>query len=177
MGTCDRDHDRVMSLRPHRRRDRPPGPDAHPASGSTPDATGPSASAPWVVSTLADEIEAYLHGRVVDHLLVVGCQIPPWAAVNRLAHASRDELVRLVGGAQAPAFAPRGRVVWAEPERFLAGRLLRDGNGTNGGVRSVQSTVLVPLELSFIGGATPCASWTEALDAVDRALDTVPGAS
>jgi hypothetical protein len=47
---------------------------------------------------LAGEVAAFLEGRLVDHLAGAGHTVPAWAVLNRLAHADRPALVRLVDG-------------------------------------------------------------------------------
>src|ERR687897_327436 len=45
----------------------------------------------WRDSGLADEIQAFLAGRLVNHLTAYRQPVPAWAALNRLAHADRSD--------------------------------------------------------------------------------------
>jgi hypothetical protein len=65
----------------------------------------------WRDSGVADEVEACLAGRLVEHLTATRQPVPAWAVLNRLAHADRSELVRFVEGANVdPASEPRRQV-------------------------------------------------------------------
>jgi hypothetical protein len=131
-----------MRFRFQRRRDT--------ATGAEPAAAEPR----WASSGVADEIDAYLRGRLVDYLTGRGREIPAWAVLNRLAHADHDELVRLVGGVAGSPTPVTRRLPWAEAERFLAARLLADDGRTAEGLRRIQAETLVPLELSLVDRTT-----------------------
>ncbi len=100
----------------------------------------------WADSGLADEVEAYLAGRYVDHLTAQGRPVPVWSVLNRLAHADHPELVRVVEGTPGDGKAHP----WAVPERFIAARLVATRGATPEGLDAVQQAVLVPLELSLV---------------------------
>jgi hypothetical protein len=104
--------------------------------------------AAWHDSDLADEVVAFLDGRLVDFYTFKGRLLPAWVALNRLAHADRSELVALVGGtARGPLRAP-----WATTERFIAGRVLGRAP-TSQLLDQLQSQVLVPVELAMLSRA------------------------
>jgi hypothetical protein len=105
----------------------------------------------WRDSGLAEEAEAFLAGRLVNHLTAGRQPVPAWAALNRLAHADRSDLVRLVaGGSTGPtALSNSGHASWAAAERFVAGHLLARAR-TAEELEHVQRTALVPLELVLI---------------------------
>ena len=103
----------------------------------------------WSDSGVADEVEAFLHGRLVERLTAAVRTLPAWSALNRVAHADHCELLSGLGDDPSVG-RPRRRLPWAETERFLAARLLAAGGGVPDGVRRVQSETLVPLELSMI---------------------------
>lgn len=118
-----------------------------------PDGDGDERASPdeWRYSGLADEVEAFLAGRYVDHLATRRQPVPPWAVINRLAHADRTELVNLVAG-MGPDGIPVPRAVqpqWEESERFVAAHLLAT-SGSPEAIRRVQRTTLIPLELALI---------------------------
>jgi hypothetical protein len=118
----------------HRRRDREP---------DEPDGED-ELSAAWHDSDLADEVVAFLDGRLLDFYTSKGRLLPAWVALNRLAHADRSELVALVGGTtRGPLRAP-----WATTERFIAGRVLGQAP-TSQLLDQLQSQVLVPVELAM----------------------------
>jgi hypothetical protein len=128
----------------------------------------------WRPCGVAEEAEAYLAGRYVDHLVADGQPVPPWAVLNRLAHADHDQLTRLVAGEEAgrPA-APRRQTAWAEAERFLAAHLLATGGATPEGLARLQRDALVPLELALIQrGRTERLTSEDVLDAGSAALDS-----
>lgn len=136
---------------PHFRR-RPP--EDHGTSGGhgpREELTSPRA---WPDSGIGAEVEAFLAGRMVDHLVAHQLPVPAWAVINRLAHATRAELVRLVEGM---GMGPDGHLSsaavqpqWESSERFVAGHLLAT-TGSADDLWRVQRATLVPLELSLIG--------------------------
>jgi hypothetical protein len=129
----------------HHRRGREP---------DEPDGEG-ELSAAWHDSDLADEVVAFLEGRLVDYYMFKGRLLPAWVALNRLAHADRSELVALVGGAaRGPLRSP-----WATTERFIAARVLAQAP-TPKLLDRLQSQVLVPVELAMLIRSKP-----EGLDA------------
>jgi hypothetical protein len=121
-----------------------------PVPPSEPD-DGLASSRAWRDSGLADEVEAFLAGRMVDHLTASRRPVPAWAVLNRLAHADRSDLVHFVEGANVdwtvhPSF---GQPYWAAAERFVAGHLLARGR-TPEDLGRLQRATLVPLELGLI---------------------------
>jgi hypothetical protein len=80
----------------------------------------------WRESDVADEVEAFLMGRLVDHLAARSRPVPAWAVLNRLAHADSEELRSLVEGTGTgwgggPSLL---QVPWDSAERFIAGNFL-----------------------------------------------------
>jgi hypothetical protein len=112
---------------------------------------GTDLSRGWRDSGLAEEAEAFLAGRLVNHLTAGRQPVPAWAALNRLAHADRSDLVRLVAGGSTGPAAPSnsGHASWAAAERFVAGHLLARAR-TGKELEHLQSATLVPLELVLI---------------------------
>ena len=119
------------------------------AEASGPD-DGLSDSQDWTDSGIADEVIAFLAGRLVDHLVATSQPVPPWAVLNRLAHGDRADIVRLVEGqpplATHPSAAQRA---WTVSERFVAGHLLAAAP-TPEDLGRLQRASLVPLELDLI---------------------------
>lgn len=116
----------------------------------------------------ADDVTAFLAGRLVDHYVVTAHSIPPWAVLNRLAHADRSELARLLTGRVGV------RVAWAGPERLIAAHLLARAP-TPEALGRVQREVLVPLELGLIARWEPeRLGLDEVLAAAVDALRTSP---
>lgn len=74
--------------------------------------------------------------------------VPPWAALNRLAHASCDELADLIESGEVSAAGGWVRP-WSSSERILAFRVLSCAADRER-VRDLQQSVLVPLELFLI---------------------------
>jgi hypothetical protein len=99
---------------------------------------------------LAEETDALVTGRLVDHLAARGRPIPPWAVLNRVGHLSFDELVDLAAGRTGRGRRNvAGTPFWAAAERRLAFQLLTHG-WTVAGVHDAQIDILVPLELALI---------------------------
>lgn len=101
-------------------------------------------------AALSAETEAFLEGRIVEHLMTAGRTVPTWALLNRLAHASPSELASLAEIEGRPGNAPEpGEPVWRAAQRSLASRLLARGARSDE-ITRIQRTVLVPLELRLI---------------------------
>jgi hypothetical protein len=119
----------------------------------TPDETGDelATSHAWQDSGLAAEVEAFLAGRMVDHLVAHHQPVPAWAVINRLAHSDRPQLVCLVEGVSADPFLshPSAQPRWEASERFVAGHLLAT-TGSPDDLWRLQRATLVPLELRLI---------------------------
>lgn len=138
---------------------------------------GPDAGAepphPWHDSGLAEEVEAFLAGRLVDHMAAQHRPVPPWTALNRLAHADHPVIAGLVAGAGLERSLYSGAVhPWAMTERFAAAQFLARAR-TTAELRALQQTTLVPLELDLVERArrerlTP----EQVLEAAVDALDT-----
>jgi hypothetical protein len=99
---------------------------------------------------LAEEIDALVTGRLVDHLAARRQPIPPWAVLNRVAHLPFDEVVDVAAGrtGRRPRRDP-ATPFWTAAERRLAFQLLT-GGWTVAGVHDAQIDILVPLELALI---------------------------
>jgi hypothetical protein len=103
----------------------------------------------WAHLGIAEEVEEYLAGRYVDFLAGRGRPVPAWAVVNRLAHATRDEMARVVEGDLGPDPRTKRHVAWEESERFIAARLLACTSGSDD-LAALQRDTLIPLELALI---------------------------
>ncbi|HET6951670.1 MAG TPA: hypothetical protein VFI47_14910 [Acidimicrobiales bacterium] len=133
----------------------------------------------WQDSDLGEEVAAFLAGRSVPYYIARGQPVPAWAVLNRLAHADRAELVRLVEGNQPDDGSPHPatpRVVWATAERFMAGHLLARA-ATADELRAIQLLSLVPVELRLLErGKVDRITADQVLEAGAEALDTsLPG--
>jgi len=128
-------------------------------------------SGDWHDSDVADEVSAFLAGRLVEFYTFKGRPLPAWVALNRLAHAHHSEVVILVGG------ATRGRLraPWATTERFVAARVLAQAP-TPTLLDQLQSQVLVPVELKLLSHARARGlDAEEVLATAASALDTHAG--
>jgi hypothetical protein len=136
----------------------------------------PAEDRAWKDSGLADEVEAFLEGRFVDHLATHGQPVPAWAVLNRLAHADHAELVRLVDGDLLdPRYGGPKPHAWAVPERFIAANIVVTRGATPEGLREIQRGVLVPLELQLIEDTRhEKMTADQVLDAGARALESFP---
>jgi hypothetical protein len=110
-----------------------------------------ASSRAWRDSGLADEVEAFLGGRLVDYMTASHQPVAAWAVLNRLAHADRSELVGFVEGANIDwVVHPSSRQpYWVASERFVAGHLLALAR-TPEDLGRLQRAALVPLELELI---------------------------
>ena len=137
-----------------------------------------SRSRDWRDSGLADEVEAFLSGRLAEQFAGAGQAVPAWAVLNRLAHADRSELVRVVegGGVDRLGHPSSGQPPWAPAERFVAGHLLARA-ATPEQLTHVQQTALVPVELLLIERSkTDRLTADQVLETGAEALDTLhPG--
>jgi hypothetical protein len=134
----------------------------------------PAETRSWRESDIGDEVSAILEGRAAAYFLSRGRPIPPWAVLNRVAHAEWSELVHLVEGNQPdrPGSAGAPRVAWATTERFVAGHLLARA-ANPGRLREIQLEVLVPVEMRLIDRSkVDRLTADEVLEAGDEALDT-----
>jgi hypothetical protein len=97
-----------------------------------------------------DEAEAFVQGRLVEHLRGAGRPVPAWAVLNKLAHAGVDELTELAAaGGAAHGEASPDEPAWLGAQRSLAAELIAGHAGPED-VVAVQRAVLVPLELWVI---------------------------
>jgi hypothetical protein len=130
----------TMSFPRFRRRDR--------SVGDVEDEVWPLVALPALPdrnAVLGDEVEAFLEGRLVEHLLARGRVVPAWTVLNKVAHATFEELVGLARSGASEGAEP----VWLRAQRALAAELV-DRSSTPGGVVGVQREMLVPLELWLI---------------------------
>ena len=96
-------------------------------------------------SPFDNEFDAYLGGTYVDWLAAAGQAIPTWAWLNRIAHASLDQL-RSLADADAPADLHNDAALWRVLTGFLANEVLaRVADETQ--LEALQRDALVPLEL------------------------------
>jgi hypothetical protein len=115
--------------------------------------------------------EALLEGRYVEELEEWGHPahpIPPWAWMNMLAHGNHEALRR---AARERPLRLRRAHMWHRARSYLAGEIL-DATTRAGSRRSLQSAVLVPLELELMlrGRTAPLApgKWAaRVLSAID----------
>jgi hypothetical protein len=123
---------------------------------------------------VADEVEAFLQGRLVDHLAARGQPVPAWAVLNRLAHADSGELRSLVDGTGGGwgGGSPLVQVPWASAERLIAKNLLARAS-TPEALATIQGTTLMPLELRLIERSkVEKLTVDQVLEAGAEALDT-----
>jgi hypothetical protein len=116
------------------------------------DSRPPEAHPRWEAA-LTGETEAFLEGRIVEHLVAAGRVVPTWAVLNKLAHATPTELADLADLAEAngvPGNTPLPREpAYRAAQRLLACRLLARG-AVPDEITRIQQAVLVPLELWLI---------------------------
>ena len=120
----------------------------HGGSGEE-DSRPPEAHPRWEAA-LSGETEAFLEGRIVEHLTAAGRMVPTWAVLNKLAHGSPGEIADLTQTDGHLGNAPEaGEPAWCAAQRSLAACLLARGAAPDD-ITQVQQRVLVPLELRLI---------------------------
>jgi hypothetical protein len=132
----------------------------------------PPQTQPCWEAALSGETEAFLDGRLVEHLMTAGRMVPAWAVLNQLAHASPSELASLaeIDGRPGNAREP-GEPVWRAAQRSLASRLLASATLPDE-ITRIQQTVLVPLELRLIERSeTETVTLRQAIRAASDALN------
>jgi hypothetical protein len=139
----------------------------------------PSKPPPSRGEQLADEVEAFLAGRLVEHFDELGREVPSWARVSRLAHATIPELIALLkegppeAGPESLHTSSDGSTArdWQAAERVLAMRLLTSGPDP-ADVRRTQREALLPLESRLMEHAkVQPLSIDEVIQAASDALD------
>ena len=124
-------------------------------------------------AALSAETEAFLQGRLVEHLAAAGRPVPAWAILNKLAHASPHDLAELVDAIGTTGRQPEARPpAWLVAQAWLASRLVRTSTEPDETSR-LQRQLLIPLELSLIERSktetlTPRHAITAASDALDH---------
>lgn len=99
---------------------------------------------------LSAETEAFLNGQLVEQLAAAGRPVPAWAVLNKLAHASAQELADMGASCPDPGPHPEASTpAWSKAQASLASCLLRTA-GAPEEVTRVQHARLIPLELWFI---------------------------
>jgi len=111
--------------------------------------TSPGDDGPSAGSALADEVEAFLNGGLVELCAAQGSEVAPWMVLNRLAHGDLTQMQRLARGeAGAPSMNAYNRA-WAMAQASLALQMLASRPDRDD-IRRIQSDVLVPLELGLV---------------------------
>ncbi|HEX4820405.1 MAG TPA: hypothetical protein VFV00_09375 [Acidimicrobiales bacterium] len=116
----------------------------HPASAHP--RTPAARPAPDVRST--NEFDAYLEGTYADWLLANGQPVPSWAWVNRVAHASLEELDAIADGQRLALEVPEV-VVWEAVTTYLAKEMVARIDGDLTRLRNLQLDVVIPVELQL----------------------------
>ena len=93
---------------------------------------------------IVDGCEAFLTGTYAALVEGEPGDVPAWIVLNRVAHATADELRTLVAGEAS-------RPAWFDAEQRVAARVLDFAAGDDDEVRRMQRSVLVPLELWLAG--------------------------
>jgi hypothetical protein len=102
------------------------------------------------VLTVADEAEAFIHGRLAEVRVAAGLPDLPWLRINGLAHGSLDELHEI--GSHRDAAIGRPDDGWTAMYASLARGITERVDGP-GELRAVQCELLWPLEAELIESA------------------------
>lgn len=122
---------------------------------------------------LSGEAEAFLEGRLVEHLIAAGRPVPAWAVLNKLAHASPQELADLIMIHGRSASEPEvEEPTWLAAQKSLAARLVSNAPVPDE-ITYLQHQRLIPLESWLIERSktqtvTPRQVITAASDALDK---------
>jgi hypothetical protein len=121
------------------------------------------------IATIGDECEAYLAGGLVEYLTSRGEDVPSWAWLNKLAHASPEEMEAIAMGTVAYG-AAADYAAWNQSVTVLAADLLDQVHGDASALRAVQSQFLVPFELAAIDSGPAFPMTPSLLVSVGRAV-------
>lgn len=118
---------------------------------------------------VADECEAFLWGRLVEWLIDEGRPIPTWAWLNKLAHATAEEIEAVAEGEVAYS-ATREFDDWNQAVTVVAGDLIEQVDGDESLLGNVQRTLLVPFELAAMQSGTSFPMTPALLVSISRAV-------
>ena len=93
-----------------------------------------------------NEFDAFLAGRYADWLSTTHRAVPAWAWVNKVAHATIEEL-HTIATSPPPADAPSATVPWHNVSSLLAKVVLVVVNDDESRLARLQRDTLVPAEL------------------------------
>ncbi|MHB1504096.1 MAG: hypothetical protein ACYCTL_08110 [Acidimicrobiales bacterium] len=102
---------------------------------------------------LVAECEAFLSGGYAECLEDLGLAVPGWAWTNLLAHGTEDDIRR--AGSLVGSSRPTAASKWREARSYLAGEVTGLLDAGCCGLRELQGSVLVPLELRLASGMVP----------------------
>jgi hypothetical protein len=100
---------------------------------------------------LGDECEAFLAGEWAEYRLARGQVVPPWAWLNRVAHAPANGLVLAI---RIPSSA-RETDEWTRLRTCVVESLFRQAEENRMTVTELQRAALVPIELALFAADGP----------------------
>jgi hypothetical protein len=115
------------------------------------------------VGDVLEEAAAILNGRMVQRY-GPGETAPGWARLNELAHADWDDLTRL-----ADPTGPTSVTAWDGAVKYLAAELI-SAAGSPAGLRELQRSRLIPLELNMLALEPRAVTPTELVQVVRHEL-------
>ena len=139
--------------------------------GSTPPHArpkGPVSATSVAAAVLAEETEAFLSGRLVEHYLERGIEVPAWAWLNAVAHRSDAQLAAMVMAGR-PERVPRALERWYDARLTLAVVVLDLARYSHEDITNLQHDALIPLEIHLAGARL------EPQVLVERAVDALRG--
>ena len=104
----------------------------------------------WDSAEIVGACEAFLLGRLLEHVEEHAAPMPVWVWTNLLAHGTEDELRLERAAVRERTTTSRGD--WREARSYLASEVL-DLAATYGPLAEVQRAALVPLELELAARA------------------------
>jgi len=129
---------------------------------------GPPAGDPPAADEFAtgvgNECEAFLAGQLAGYFVRRGRPVPPVAWLNKVVHATIDELAMLaVGTTDVPQPA-----TWRRAVGYLARTVFERARESSRSIDEIQRELLLPLELELIGN--PESVGLDAADLIRLAL-------
>ena len=113
-----------------------------------------------------NEFDAFLAGRYADWLSNANRSVPAWAWVNKVAHATIEE-IHTLAMSSPPATAPAATVPWHRVSALLAKEVLVAVGDDKCRLAALQREALVPAELQL------ARHWWAVVSPIDLATVTV----
>jgi hypothetical protein len=136
--------------------------------------TAPVSAASLAADLLAVETEAFLSGRLAEHYIDRGVEVPAWAWLNAVAHRNDAELAAMVLAGR-PERVPLALGRWYDARLTLAVVVLDIARYSREDITELQQEALIPLEIGLAGAPLePQVLVERAVDALHRGVFGAP---